>query len=346
MRTRRTQRRAIAPIICAIVREVRAVAIVNGNARRLGRGLHRELERALPGRVRVTRSLDDARQTVRAEIRRGADLVVFGGGDGTAVMGLALLAEACRGAGRPEPAIAVLRLGSGNALADTLGASDDPAADLARIARGEGARRRVPLLDVLGVRAPFVGVGVDALLLEDHDAVARAVDRVPVARRVVGGATRYALAVALRSLPRFAAGARAEAVVTNVGAPAIEMRRAGATGREEPAGQVLWRGACTLVAGATIPFFGFGLRMFAFAGARAGRFHLRCGDAGLFEILRSTPAAFRGEYFSDHVADFLCDRVAIELDREVAVEAGGELLGRRRHFELALGAPATMIALG
>src|SRR5690606_21918746 len=145
------------------------------------------------------------------------------------------------------------------------------------------------------------------------------VDRVPVARRLMGGATRYAVSVALRSLPRFAAGARPHAAVTNLGAPAIEMARTGPTGREEAAGQRLWEGACTLVAGATIPFFGFGLKMFAFADARRDRFHLRCGDAGLLEIMRNTPAAFRGEYFSEHVSDFLCERVRIDLDRETAI---------------------------
>ncbi|HEY1556159.1 MAG TPA: diacylglycerol kinase family protein [Kofleriaceae bacterium] len=324
---------------------MKAVAIVNGNARGLGGRMRGKLERALPHAVRFTDSLDDARTTIRAEIRRGVDVLVLGGGDGTVVMGLALLAEACRGAGRAEPAVAILRLGSGNAIADTLGSSDDAVGDLVRIARGEGARRRVPMLETLGVRAPFVGVGVDALLLEDHAAIARVVDRVPGARRLVGGATRYALSVALRSLPRFAAGGRPHAVVTNLGAPALEMSRAGMTGRQERAGSVLWRGACTLVAGATIPFFGFGLKMFAFASQRAGTFHLRCGDAGLFEILRNTPAAFRGEYFSDHVSDFLCERVAIELDRETAVEAGGELLGRRDRIELAVGTPVTMVAL-
>ena len=324
---------------------MRAVAIVNGNARGLAGRTRRKLERALPGRVRFTGSLDDARAAIRAEIRRGLDVLVLGGGDGTVVMGLALLAEACRGAGRPEPAVAILRLGSGNAIADTLGASGDAPADLVRIARGEGVRRRVPMIQTLGVRAPFVGVGVDALLLEDHEAIARVVDRVPGARRLVGGATRYALSVALRSLPRFAAGARPRAVVTNLGAPALEVSRAGLTGREERAGSVLWEGDCTLVAGATIPYFGFGLKMFAFASMRAGMFHLRCGDAGLLEILRNTPAAFRGEYFSEHVTDYLCERVAIELDRETAVEAGGELLGRRARVELALGAPVTMIAM-
>lgn len=324
---------------------MRTVAIVNGNARRVHGAVRAGLERALPGGVRLTTSLDHARAVIHAEVRRGLDLIVLGGGDGTFVMGLALVAEACRGAGRPEPAIGVLRLGSGNAMADAVGASDDPARDLARLVRGEGAWRKVPLVEALGVRAPFVGLGVDAQLVEDHHVVSRIVDRVPGARQLVGGAARYALSVALRSLPRFARGVRAQAVVTNRGAPAIEMARGGPTGREVAAGAVLWQGACTLIAGATIPFFGFGLQMFPFAGTRGDRFHLRCGDAGLLEILRSTPAAFRGDYFSDRIRDFLCERVEIELDTDVPIEAGGELFERRRHVEISLAAPVTLVAL-
>jgi diacylglycerol kinase family enzyme len=318
---------------------------VNGNARRAGNRVREALERVLPGGVRFTTSLDHARAVIREDVGRGLDLIVLAGGDGTVVMGLALVAEACRGAGRPEPAIGVLRLGSGNAIADTVGASNDVADDLRRMVRGDGAWREIGLIEVLGVRAPFVGLGVDAQLLEDHREVSRFIDRVPGGKRL-GGAARYALSVGLRSVPRFAGGKRPKAVVTNLGAPAIEMARTGPTGRELGAGAVLWSGACTLVAGAKIPFFGFGLKMFAFAEARRDRFHLRCGDAGLLEILRNTPAAFRGEYFSANVGDFLCDRVAIELDTESPIEAGGELLGRCRRVELGLAAPVTMVALG
>jgi diacylglycerol kinase family enzyme len=325
-----------------MVAAVRAVAIVNGNARALTRRLRARLETALPGRVRFTGSLTEARATIRSEVRRGVDLVVLGGGDGTAVMGMTLLGEACRGTGKPEPALGILRLGSGNAIADTVGATDDPAADLAALSSGAGTWRKMPMLHVLGVRAPFVGLGVDALLLEDQQAIGRVVDRLP-GSRLIGGATRYALSVALRSAPRFVAQPRPFAVVTNLGRPALEMRRSGPTGREEPSGQVLWKGHTTLVAGATIPFFGFGLKMFAFAHMRAGMFQLRCGDVGLLEIVRNAPAAFRGEYFSEGVADYLCDRVSIELDREAAIEAGGELLGRHRRVELALG-PAITVA--
>jgi hypothetical protein len=166
----------------------------------------------------------------------------------------------------------------------------------------------------------------------------------PIARRF-GGTSRYALSVGLRSIPRFAFGARANAIVTNLGRDAIEMHADRTTTPGGARGEELWRGPCTLVAGATIPYFGLGLKMFAFAGEREDVFQLRCGEPKIMEIMRNLPKVFRGDYFSDRVQDFLCDRVAIELDREVAIEAGGELLGRRSRVELALGTPVTVLSL-
>lgn len=326
-------------------RRVRAVAIVNGNARRVRGRMERRLAKAFPGGVRLTESLDHARETIRAEIARGVDLLLLGGGDGTFVMGLTLIAEACRGLGKPEPAVGVLRLGSGNAIADTVGATDDVEQDLRTLARGGGVWSQVPMMEALGVRAPFVGIGIDAQVLEDHQEIGKVVDRVPGGKRFVGGGARYVLSVALRSIPRFATIARPNAIVTNLGSPAITMREGGVEGEKIAAGERLWSGACTLVAGATIPYFGFGLKMFAFASPESGKFHLRCGSPRILEVLRNVPAAFRGEYFSEHIADFLCDRVAIELDRETAIEAGGELLGRRSRVELGLTAPVTLVSL-
>ena len=72
-----------------------------------------KLERVAPGRVWFTESLGEARALIRQQIGVGVDLIVLGGGDGTVVMGLTLIGEACRGTGRPEPAVGVLRMGSG-----------------------------------------------------------------------------------------------------------------------------------------------------------------------------------------------------------------------------------------
>jgi hypothetical protein len=263
-----------------------------------------------------------------------------------------LIAEACRGAGRPEPAVGVLRLGSGNALARTLGAGDDAADDLARLVRGDGRWRSARMLEVLGMRAPFLGIGADAELLADQAAVGRIVDRVPGGRWISGSA-RYVLSVGLRSIPRFAVGgigSRTTAVIRNVGSPAIAMARGGPTGALVAPGTVLWSGSYTLIAAATIPYFGFGLKMFTFAEARADRFQLRCGDPKLLEVLRNAPATFRGDYFSDRIQDYLCDRVEIEISDEdgpegVPIEAGGELLGVARRLEIGLAPPITVATL-
>lgn len=320
---------------------MRVLAIINAHARGLTPRLRTRLEHALPGNLRFTDSLDEARATIRTEIRRGVDLVILGGGDGTVVMGLTLIAEACRGHGKREPLLGILRMGTGNAIADTVHATTDIVSDVERLARGAGQRRELPLIEALGVRAPFVGLGIDAQMLEDQAAINSVVDRLPGSRFITGVA-RYALSVSLRSVPRFAIGSRSTATVINSGAPAIEMSREGERGTRT--GE-LWRGQCTLVAGATIPYFGFGLKMFPFASSRKDRFHLRCGDVGLLEIMANTRSAFRGDYFSPNVADFLCDRVTIELDRDAAIEAGGELLGRKSRIELAIAPPITVLTL-
>ena len=353
---------------------MRAIAIVNGTAPRLADRLRARISRALPGGVIVTRSLSEARGAIHAEITRGVDLIALGGGDGTLVMGLSLIEEACRGAGRPEPAVAVLRLGATNAIADAAGATDDPADDLARLARGEGTWRPLPMLRVLGLRAPFANLGAGAQALEDRRAVGRLVDRVPVARRLVGASARAALSAALRSAQRLAAPSRPHAVISNLGAPAVEVVRGAPAGPEIAGGSDLWSGACDLIAGSTIPYLGVVARAFPpgaaaslgapsspaaassarespagsrepSAGARADRFFLRCGDAGWPLLLRGEPAALRRDPPAGNTRDFLCDRVQIHLSEEAAVAVGGELLGRRRHVELALGEPALLASL-
>jgi len=192
--------------------------------------------------------------------------------------------------GRPEPAIGVLRLGSATAIADTVGASDD-AARISPSSRGAAARAQGPdARRARGARA-FVGMGVDAQLLEDNEAIGASSIACPV-HDGSSGATRYALSVALRSVPRFATGTRPERRGHQPRCAAREMKRGGATGRQIRAGEVCGR-ARARSSPARDSIFGFGLKMFAFS-MPVRALPLACGDAGLFEILRqNAPAAFR-----------------------------------------------------
>lgn len=309
----------------------------------------------------VTTSLAEARREVYGAVAAGAEVLLFGGGDGTLAMGLSLLAEATRGRplGSPggHPAVGVLPLGTGNAFAHARGVLGG---------RERGGRRRVLLtqwqrardprwtpspfatLECLGLRAPFAGFGVDAALISDHaatrdawgGAVGRALGRAAALPGPLGAAAAplgYALSVATRSLPRFALQARPRVTVRNLGAPAQLLDAGGAVIGEREAGAVLWEGDCTLAAASTIPCFGFGLRLFPHALHRRDRFSLRASDAGLVEILRNTRAAFAGAYASPKLHDFLVDRVALEVDRPAPFEVSGEAMGAQRRVEIALG---------
>lgn len=329
----------------------RVALIVNARARGLGGGERRALSRGAAAGVTVveTTSLDHARAEIRRLVATGLDVLGLAGGDGTVVMGLTLLAEACRGAGVAEPAVAVVPLGTGNAFARALrdldpGLARALPARLAQLIDPARTPVAVRTLSVLGVRTPFCGFGIDAQLLEDQRDVSAAIDRIPLVRGVLGPRARYAASVALRSAPLWMLSDRPEVTLRNLGTPAREVRGADAAlVREVPAGAVMWSGPCTLAACATIPYFGFGLRMFTFASSVGDRFQVRASDAGVLEILRHAPAAFRGRYFTDQTHDFLADRIEIELSAPVAFEAGGELLGHHQRVEVALAAPIRML---
>lgn len=330
----------------------RVAVIVNMQAQQAPRGsFRRELDRAVERfgvEVVETPTLDVARAEIRRVVSRGVDVVVLVGGDGTLVMGLTLLAEAARGASR-EPAIAVIAAGSGNAFARAMRDIDPKhAANLRDRLRQLATEPLRPFfvrtLSVMGVRTPFCGFGIDAQLLEDHHDVSGTIDRIPGVRRVMGPRLRYAASIALRSAPLWALGERPVVTLRNLGSSAPEVRGRDRTViRDVAAGDVLWSGPCTLAACATIPYFGFGLRMFAFASGVGERFQVRASDASIAEILRNTRAAFRGDYFSPHTHDFLVDRVRIELSAPLPLEAGGELLGTHSHADVSLAPPIQVV---
>ena len=293
-----------------------------------------------------TRDLGEARRAIHQGVSAGHEVFLFTGGDGTLTMGLTLLAEACRT--RPHPAIGVLPMGTGNAFAHSYGISPGLAearAQLARAADPGHPLRRFRPLQAAGVRAPFCGVGIDARIIADHSAASAQLDRLGSASRLLGKRARYALALATRSLPRLIFQGRPHIQIHNLGAPAQRIDLHGQeAGPPLPAGALLWEGECTMAAAATIPCFGFGLRMFQYAQRRGDRFHLRASDAGMLEIARNTRAAFAGRYTSPHVHDFLADRVELRLRPAAPFEAGGEDLGQVDTVELALGPELSVVA--
>jgi diacylglycerol kinase family enzyme len=314
-------------------RHAKVAVILNGNARGVQPSVLRRLGTLLPRQdLFLSNSLEHSRAIARTVLEREYDAVYFGGGDGTFVQCLDDLRSEAEELDAPLPQLGVLRLGTGNALADALGASSPTLRgfqrDLDRVSRKKGTRR-LQLLTVDGKLTPFAGCGLDAQILEDYGAMGDTLDRLtgPLGP-AVGAVSRYAAAVATRTVPRFVASEPVEVEAINTGSPAFAIDKKTGRVMEEnplPTGAVLFRGSASLASASTIPFYGLKLKMFPFAEAKQGRFQLRCCTVSASEILLNLPAIFRGEYGSPRVHDFLCDAVEFRMARPVPVQIGGDL---------------------
>src|SRR4051812_36472136 len=246
----------------------RVAVLLNANARSVSDGLKRELENFVPPEdLYYSRCFDDARLIARQVLDKGYRTILTGGGDGTFVGYVNCLFEEAqqpsaatlRGAYKLQPIPAhavelprfgVLKLGTGNAVADYAGASGrrlGVVEDILRARSGEvSIARPLHLLCWEGKRAPFAGLGIDAALLNDY---------VRVKERFGPGGFGYFCSVVGKTLPSYALQrGMANVEVTNLGGRAQQIGPDGRPcGREFARGEVLYRGPCRIAAAGTVP---------------------------------------------------------------------------------------------
>jgi diacylglycerol kinase family enzyme len=312
--------------------------VLNANARHVTEKVIMAARTAVPASDLFVSTDFGASKKIASElIDRGYDAVLTGGGDGTFVRCLSDLQAAAKQRGQKHlPALGVLRLGTGNCVADTFGVPSDATIDDVLGFTRTANERALELLSVCDQLTPFAGVGLDAQILEDHAAVGRGLDRLGLGF-VRSGWVRYCLAVFTRSVPRFLLSPKVVVTAVNAGSPALKLDGAGRPlGKPIPAGEVLYRGPVSIAAASTIPYFGLGLRMFPFAGMHGRRFQLRVSNCETAEILSQVPALFKGTLRSPRIHDFMADRVTLYMDRESHVQIGGDIAGRHRMITLAL----------
>src|SRR5438445_119986 len=181
----------------------RVAGLLNANAGAVTDRLRRELENFVPPEdIFYSRTIEDARGIARTVLERGYATVLTGGGDGTFVAYVNCLFEEAlqsqvmvRGGSAVHlarhrfriPRVGVLKLGTGNAVAEFCGSSAKRVGvveDILRARSGEVSQaREVHLLDCEGKLAPFAGLGIDAAVLNDY---------VRVKRGLAGGKLQFA----------------------------------------------------------------------------------------------------------------------------------------------------------
>lgn len=338
----------------------KVAVLLNANAGAVTEALRREVTRFVPEQdVFFSRSLDDAGRIAHEVVERGYTTVLTGGGDGTfagfATRVMAALEARPVGVLRSvegsvvrqvaamplaPPKFGVLKLGTGNALANLTGSSSSPVGvveDILRTRSGDvRGTRRLHFVEADGKIAPFAGLGYDGLVLNDYVRVKNALGVGPL-RRLLAGPLGYAISVGGLSVPRqmFKRGA-ATMTVINEGSPAQQIAPDGRpVGRPIGHGEVLFHGPCRVVGASTVPSYGFDFQVFPHAlRAPAGQMQLRLSALSVPELLPHVPQIWKGRTPTCGFLDFHCDRVRLRFDRDMPFQIGGDAEGWRREVVL------------
>jgi diacylglycerol kinase family enzyme len=319
----------------------RVAVVVNGNAKRVTEDLVQILDQIVQsGDLFVSRSLDEGKRIAETIVERGYATVLTGGGDGTFVQMVTWIVHAANRRNVEPPRFGLLKLGTGNALAWVLGAQNPRGrgvvADLARVRR-EGGSGTLRLLELEGTLSPFAGLGIDAEVLKYYGETKEMLSRIPVLRRFAAGGLAYAIAIGARAMPQYLLHAHRQVRIVNEGGPVVRMGVSGQpVGREIERGEIIFEGPSRMVCMSTIPYWGFGARVFPFANDRSDRFSMRVVDIGSVEFALHFPELWRGTYRGSRVHDFLVERASIHYADPMPLQIGGDIAGERRSVEVRL----------
>lgn len=305
----------------------RVAVVVNGNAKQVTDELVQVLDQLVrSGDLFVSRHLDEGRAIAQQVVAQGYPVVLTGGGDGTFVQMVTWITREAKSRGRTPPRFGLLKLGTGNSLAWVLGSGRKRAGVLADLARVQRAgTQSLPLLEVQDMLTPFAGAGVDALGLKHFHQVRAAVQRVPWIGKYGKGAFAYAVSVAGLTIPEAIVRPKLNVRIVNRGEPAERLGDDGQpVGAPIEAGEVLYEGPCLAALVSTIPYWGFGARVFPFAGDRDDRFCLRVLNVPPLQLAAHLRSVWKGSFRHPEMRDFLAQDIELYFDRPTATEIGGD----------------------
>ncbi len=319
----------------------RIAVVVNGRAKNVTAEVISTLDRILEGSdLFVSRRIEDAREIAQTLVVRQYDTVLTGGGDGTFTVMVTEVVREARRRGVTLPRFGLLKLGTGNALAWVVGARDlkggKADADIRRLCQEAGSRP-VRLVEVEGIITPFCGLGADAHVLADYSWVKQHLGATPF-KRFSSGLPGYAIASMTRTLPSLLFAGTTHCRVINAGGEAHRVGPHGSVvGRPVHAGEILYDGPMRLCALSTIPYYGYGFRMFPYAEDRRDRMQLRISTIKPAEFIYHLKEIWRGEYENPKcIFDFLVERVVLEFEPKAPLQVGGDPRGERSRIEVGI----------
>jgi diacylglycerol kinase family enzyme len=323
--------------------DIRGLAVLlNGNAKRVTDRTRASFSGLLPDEnLFYSSNLRDSRAIARRVVDGRYHTVLTGGGDGTFSTFVTHMYTYMQQEGISDyhPRFGVLRLGTGNALAATFGASTFNRENLERelyYAANGAAIKDLHLIEVEGRKTPFSGLGLDAMILNDYNTVKEMMNGTPL-QATSKGLLGYWIGLVSMGIPRYILDKVPEAVIVNEGDDMWQLdgdgKRVGPILRK---GDVVYKGPVRMVSTSKVPFYGFELKLFPFAMINDDKFHLRVHRASAVEILGYLPSVWKGNYSSDNVFDFMAQSVSVYLSQPAPFQIGGDGEGWRSYAKFTL----------
>ncbi len=308
----------------------RFAVVLNRNAKKVTEKVE-ELSGELvpPDDLFLSSSAEESEVIARTIVERGYEAVFAGGGDGTVMHIINQLATYPL---EQQPAIGILKLGTGNAMARMV-SSGNVSGDLKTYITS-ATREYVPLslVEAENNRFPFAGLGVDAEILNDYSSVREGVGQNPVLKPILQTVGGYFVSFFSRTMPRRTAQAFKEsnkAKITVKSGICTQVNSQGEAIATFQPGDVLYDGPLLAGLVGTVPYYGYGLKILPFANVDPMRFQLRLATMPTFKALMSLPSVWKGEYEGEGMLDFLAEQIEFSYDAPAPFQMGGDAAGER-----------------
>lgn len=315
--------------------------ILNANAKSVTDRVVAKLVKLIPsGDLFYSKSMQDSENYCQTILDRGYGFVFSGGGDGTAVNAINTLnriGKRCKDTQLPK--IGILKLGTGNAMAQVVSARK-PFWDVNHIVQG-GDIGQKPLQMVEcedGTLTPFAGIGYDGEILNDYVHVKE--------HQGLTSISAYLWAALSRTLPRHI-NSKAPIIRIHSYQTAYQMISIDGEDKEIeiPANSLLYEGPADIASVGSIPWYGFGLKMFPFANQREGFLNLRISTMAIGTLIANLyPALWKGTYRHAKLNDFLVQDIVVESKEPLPYQIGGDASGYRNRLRFKVAKQRVQIA--
>lgn len=325
-----------------MAKDIHDIAVIlNPNAKGVTEAVLEQVSELIPPeRLFLTKTMEDNQVIAERLLSEGTKTVFAGGGDGTVVAFINALVLAGIELGIPEenfPCIGVMRLGTGNAVAELV-SSGSYLADLRSfIQNPHDDVHKMRMVEVEGRRFPFGGIGLDAEVLNDYKWVKdRAKDTaVSAVFQNVGG---YFAAFFSRTVPRRVKHAvqdsRSKIDVRVASGEAYLMDSAGGRLKTFGPGELIYSGEMTCSMMGTCPYYGYGMKVLPYASELDGFMNFRVVKTPIQMVLANMKTVWDGTYRHEGIFDFLVEDIEIEMSEPLSYQEAGEAMGKRDTLRL------------